>query len=141
MTVNRTGDILENYNKRFIVFTMGTMQRRHRICSRTTFKIFSNMTPVPIEASKEDGVEVSWKAELLGRHQSLAQLVRKLFLNPNITLQSHHSTRISKGEVNGDAENLLCNNEKEGRRGATLCHNQVPGLPRDDQPDAQTMLT
>ena len=39
-------------------------------------------------------------------------------------------------------KNLLCSNEKEARRGATLCRNQVPGLPRDDQPDdVETMLT
>ena len=53
----------------------------------------SNMTPVPIKASKENGVEVLWKAKLLSRHQSLAQLVRKLLLMEQLW---HNWTRYQK---------------------------------------------
>ena len=68
------------------------------------------MAPVPIEASKENGVEVPWEAKLLSGDQSLAQFVRELLLAP---VQILHVTNIASPVIKrnmGDVKNLLCSN-------------------------------
>ena len=91
--------------------------------------------PVPVKTSEEYWVKILWKAEALGGHQGLAELVWKLLLSGGTVGKLHifHFYKIFEQRT----KNSLYSNEMEAMLVETLCRNQALDLAHNHPPEIE----